>query len=339
MKSLDEVESLLKKPAKEIFNGDADRVMKDILLVCHPDRWVAKPKDDADRAAALLKLANEKKASVDAKHSKPAEVVKSKKGEYVLHEIIAVGDVADVYQASSDGKEFVAKVSRIPGGDKILEREKAVLDKLFKASKMDAFSRYLPTLVESFPIKDAIAKRVNVFTPSVGLVGVEEVHAKRPVVEPKHLAWMFNRMLEILAFAHNQGVVHGAFVPCHLLINPANHGLVVIGWGQSVDVGGVIKSAPAKYIGWYPPEVKAKKPVGPGTDLWLACQTLIYLAGGDPATKRMPITVPKGFSSFIQGCMLDGLSMRPSDLWSLQDDYRKMLLDVLGPQKFHEFTV
>ncbi len=344
MKTLSDVESLLKKPAKDAFGEDAEGVMKEILKVCHPDRWAANPGADADRAARLLKLANDMKADAEAKSRKPSEWVKSKKRDYLLDDILAVGDVADVYKAIGEEKDgnrrpYIAKVSRVPGGDKMLAREADVLKKLHDASKMDTYSRYLPTLVESFPIRDAIPKRVNVFMPQNDLIGAEAIHAKMPNVEAKHLAWMFNRMLEILGFVHNQGVVHGSVVPCHILINPVNHGLMLVGWGQSVDFGGVVASAPKPYMGWYPPEVKGKKPVGPGTDLWLACKTLIYLSGGDPASNRMSATIPAGFSRFIQGCLLEGMSMRPNDLWSLKDDYRKMLTKVLGPKKFHPFTI
>ena len=79
------------------------------------------------------------------------------------------------------------------------------------------------------------------------------------------------------------GLVHGAVTPGHVLIQAEDHGLRLIGWGHSVRDGQCIRTGPASYAGWYPPEVRRREPATPATDIYLAARCLVYLAGGDPA--------------------------------------------------------
>lgn len=52
-------------------------------------------------------------------------------------------------------------------------------------------------------------------------------------VDPRHVVWMWRRILDILGFAHSIGWVHGDVHPGHLLVHPADHGVLLIGWRKS----------------------------------------------------------------------------------------------------------
>ena len=52
-------------------------------------------------------------------------------------------------------------------------------------------------------------------------------------VDPRHGVWLWRRMLEVLAFVHDNGRVHGALAPEHALVHPRDHGVLLIGWADA----------------------------------------------------------------------------------------------------------
>lgn len=52
-------------------------------------------------------------------------------------------------------------------------------------------------------------------------------------IDPRHAVWIWRRILDILGFAHSIGWVHGDVHPGHLLVHPADHGILLIGWRKS----------------------------------------------------------------------------------------------------------
>jgi hypothetical protein len=273
-------------------------------------------------------------------HDAVPVVVNGPTRAYTLDRRLAVGDVADLHLAG-DGSDpsFILKVSRIPEGHTFLDNERGVLSDLASAAGDTTYRRYLPALVESFAAKDGFRKRVNVFAFEPGFFTLEQVHKQHPALDARHLAWIFKRLLEVLGFAHGQRTLHGAVVPCHVMVHAANHGLRLVGWGQSVETGGRVDSVPTRYRDWYPPEVLKKRPALPATDLFLAARCMIYLAGGDPESDRMPDAVPESVRRFVQCCLLPGVTMRPGDAWALLDELDGLLLRLYGPPKFHELTM
>jgi hypothetical protein len=133
--------------------------------------------------------------------------------------------------------------------------------------------------------------------------------------------------------------LHGAVLPCHVLIQAASHGLQLVGWSQSVEPGQPITALSTHYRDWYPPEVLKKQPATAATDLFMAARCLVYLAGGDPAINRMPDTVPAPLQRFVRTCLLASPRMRSTDAWKLHDEFDEMLQQLYGPPKFHELRM
>ena len=263
---------------------------------------------------------------------RPPAAVTGPRRVYPLCGLLAVGDVADVHLDAES--RYLLKVSRCPGGNRILDNERQALTALLTAAGDASYRRYLPTLAESFPARDQFPKRVNVFLYEPGFFTLEQVHERHPALDGRHLAWIFKRLLTVLGFSHRQEIVHGAVLPCHVLLHAADHGLRLVGWGQSVATGQPLGSVIARYRAWYPPEVLKKQPALPATDLYLAARCLIYLAGGDPVCDRMPDSVPAPLQRFVRTCLLEGVRMRPPDAWKLQDEFDELLRHLYGPPKF-----
>lgn len=320
--TLDEIEKLLDAGASvaRLFGADVVQGLRRLELICHPDRH---PGDVARATRVFQRL--------QALASRPIPTptkLKSPKRTYTLTEQLAVGDVADLHRATWDGSAYIAKISRTRGADKLLDVERHAVTTLLSAAGDSSFRHYYPLLVESFPAHSRrVPKRVNVFSAGPPLHSAEQLLTRYPAgLDGRHIVWMAKRLFTAIGFVHRQSLVHGAVLPPHLLFNLENHGLVLCGWGQSVETGHVLQAAVTKYRDLYPPEALAKKPATSETDVFMASQTLLKLADPDK--------LPRGIAAILRACSLPGQRMRPSDAFTLHDDMTDAADRYYGPPKF-----
>jgi hypothetical protein len=268
------------------------------------------------------------------------------RNRYTMDHLLALGDVADIHYAHAESDlgpaaeaRYLLKVSRSRGACRHLDRERETLAKLWSATRDTHYGRYLPRLSEYLPVSDTWGRRANVFHYQPGFRTLDQVREQYAALDGRHLAWIFKRLLTVLGFSHRQDAIHGAVFPCHVLIQAASHGLQLVGWGQSVERGRRITIIPGDYQRWYPPEVLRNQPASPATDLFLAARCLVYVAGGDPETNRMPNSVPQPMQRFFATCLLERARMRPDDAWLLLEEFDELLLRLYGAPKFEELTL
>jgi hypothetical protein len=272
----------------------------------------------------------------------PGATIDSPLRSYVLESQLAEGDVCDVFLASLavvgvHCNEYVVKVPRAPREHALLETEYRLLTRLVRASGDDRYRDYLPRPVESFRCG---ARRINVFGFRPGCYTAEEIRAQHPAgVDGRHVAWMFKRTLEVLGFVHQQGWLHGAVLPPHLLFDVQNHGLVLAGWIHAERLHQPLRFAPQRFKHWYPPECAQRRPATPSVDIYLAAMSMLYLAGGDPQSKRMPDHVPVELRRFLESCLGGSPRTRPQDAWQLHEDFTRLLERVYGPPAFYELPM
>lgn len=334
--TVEDIEKLLNtKSPKELFGDNPKKMKRDLLFIVHPDR---NPGDE--KAAKLFKRLED----AWTVHDLPAVTIKSTKHSYELSHLIAAGDIADIFAATSTNKDkttnhYLVKVARVPGSHLMVENEGKIITDLLKLAGTKIYARQIPTLVDSFAAKDKIQKFVNVFVREDGFYSWDSVRLQHPLLDGRHLAWIFKRVLMILGFTHSAGYVHGAVLPPHLLIHAEGHGAQLIGWGQAVKMGKALTCVPSNYHDWYPPEVFKKLPASPSTDLFLAAKSMIFLAGGDPKTNWMPESVPTHMQRFLKSCLLEGQKMRSGDAWALHQEFDEVLRGIYGPPKFRELVM
>ncbi|HEY7125316.1 MAG TPA: hypothetical protein VH540_15285 [Ktedonobacterales bacterium] len=336
-------------------------VYRRLSKVVHPDRYT----DPDDRARAdqafralqnLLEQAEERikygmygDGSASAAKTPPV-LVRSKRRDYLVQsEVFAQGDLCNLYHCNFDldGKALagVFKVARDPEDNDLVSNEASILKHLAASKEYANYAPYAPRLVESFDYRDGHspdARRANILALEPGdYYSLEEVRAYYPQgVNPKDMAWMWRRLLIALGFAQTSEVIHGAVLPAHILIQPENHGLVLIDWSYAVRESGTFETIPAismAYEQWYPAEVLARELPKPGTDLYMGAECMIYLLGGDPVTGTIPDTVPTRIQTFLRGTALKGQAQRPQNALVLLDEFTGLCESLWGPRKFREF--
>ena len=266
---------------------------------------------------------------------------------YRLDRLAYAGDLADLYDA---GDERLVKIPRDPANNDLMVREARALRRIAEHGD-PRFLPYVPRLVDTVRHVDSatgVRRRVNVLschsgsarpTPrsdpersaAPGLRSLAEVRRAYPHgLDARDVAWMWRRLLVALGLAHRAGVVHGAVVPDHVLIEPDGHGLVLVDWCYAVEPGDRVPALVPAYADRYPPEVTARRPAGPGTDLAMAAGCMADLAGPH---------LPRALRAFADGCAQPSPRQRPDDAWRLLGELDDVLERLHGPRTFRPFTL
>ncbi len=130
-------------------------------------------------------------------------------------------------------------------------------------------------------------------------------------IEPEHVCWMTQRMLNALHYLHFHGVIHGDVKPQNVIIKPEEHNAVLVDYGLATLRPGR-KSRTAGYTpAFAAPELILGQPPIPETDLYGLGVTMIYALGGDSYNKAYPSTVPRELQDFFNRLVVYDPLQRP----------------------------
>lgn len=314
-----------------------------LARLVHPDHA---PSDAADKAqAAFAKLAGLYAALPGypvAAPPLPAFSVTTKTRTYTSRERLAEGDLANliVMAFDEDGDESTAilKIIRDAANTDLLSAEATALRTIARDGDLD-YRAFFPELLDTLTYRDTatgLERGANVLRDMPTFVTLADVKAAYPNgLDARDVAWMWRRLLTALGAAHGAGVVHGAVTPEHIMIEPDAHGLVLVDWCYSVktDAAGAYPALAAivpAHRALYPPEVIARNPVSPASDLFMASKVMEGLF--DAAT-------PRAIRAFVAGCMQERVTTRPDDAWSLLHELDGLLVRLYGPHQFRPFAM
>lgn len=252
------------------------------------------------------------------------------------------GDVCDLFPVDVDAEQVLLKVTRHPRNNDLLRAEAQTLRRIGRELEGQPVHAHFPTLVEHFLLPDATGtqRHTNVLRVEADTVSLAEVVRAYPAgLNPADAAWIFNRILAALGVAHNLGIVHGAVLPAHVLIRPADHNGVLIDWCYSVQSGEPLKAISQPYASDYPPEVQARQAATPATDLYMGARCMLWLLGGGGEIQRLPSSVPKPIVNLLRGCLLPSPQRRAANAWQLLDDFHEILGEIYGPPVFRPFVM
>jgi serine/threonine protein kinase len=191
--------------------------------------------------------------------------VKGTKHEFTVGDKIASGDVADLYQVTSSRGGAVLKVAREKRDNDLLENEAVILSHLLPATQpRKGLNIGLTRLYYSFLIS---GHRANIIERADDkCVSLEAVIAAYPQgLDYRDMIWMYKRLITMLGFAHKRGIVHGAVLPPHFLINTENHGGKIVAWSYALNFEALMQAQAAAAAA--PPDPTAAPGVDPSTSV------------------------------------------------------------------------
>ncbi|HTJ40197.1 MAG TPA: serine/threonine protein kinase [Dactylosporangium sp.] len=301
--------------AEELFGGaDAHQQYRALAKLIHPDAVGPRGTKAFARLSELWRSRG---------------TIRSARGVYSTTTLEHRGDLANLYKVP----EGHLKLVRDPACNDLMAREAAALRRMAEHAD-PRYLPYVPRLVDTFRHKaDGTARRGNVIGVSATrLHSLAEVQRKRPHgLDPRDAAWMWRRLLVGLGTAHRAGVVHGAVLPEHVLIEPGDHGVVLVDWCYSAsEPGERIAAIVPRHRDRYPAEVLDRGEPGPYTDLAMAAGLMADLMGD---------RAPKALRRFADGCRLASPRQRPDDAWRLLAELDELLHRLYGPRKFRPFAI
>lgn len=267
---------------------------------------------------------------------------------YVVLGRLGVGDGCDVFFARRDAELtelVVLKVPRARSDGKLLAREWETLTALHGRDTLGAevFLRRLPQLVAHGKLfgPNIAPRPVSVFRYQSGYVHtLHDVLREYPNgVDPRHVVWLWKRVLEILGWVHRCGYVHGAVLPAHLLVHARDHGVLLVGWSAAVALNGDSKQALSvlseRGREYYPADVWEGAPVTPATDIVMSARCMVQVLGGDIVQGIVPASVPSELRSLLNRWM-DPAAARTTDVdaWALRKELDQVAAEIYGPRKY-----
>lgn len=316
-------------------NEEPEKKYRMLALLCHPDQLQTQPESIRTRGEAAFRKLSMLYAQINGKTAVPAPVVL---GKWVVGNLIIPGDITDIYHASSkEHAHSVLKIARSPADTDLMEQEVAALKKLHADTRSEKFKHYVPAVQDTFKASGRRAVvmqfaeaelRKGGFEPLITLENITATTGKLPM---RHVVWMSNRLLSALGFVHNNGVVHGAIIPSHLMYGPLSHTLLVVDWCYSVDAA-KLKHIPAiveKYKSWYPREVLRKNKPSPSTDLYMWAMMV----------RNTAESIPPRMKGLLDWCLTDSMKTRPENAWDVQDKWRKLAKEEFGPPSYTELKM
>ena len=293
----------------DLFGRDGSDAYRRLARLTHPDSHPG----DAGAARAFTRLAMLWRQHRDG-HGR----------------LLARGDIANLYQAGPS----LLKVPRDPADNDLMRAETLALAAL-RVQVERPFLAYFPEPVRAQRQRDpgsGAERWVNVIGRLTGFRSLAEVRAAYPGgIDPRDAAWMWRRLLVAVGAAHRAGLIHGAVLPEHVMIHPAEHGLVLVDWCYSGRApGGRIRAVVERYLDWYPPEILTRRTAGPDLDIWLATRCMTELIG--------PL-MPARMAAFARGCLLASPRRRPGDAWQLLAEFDELLERHYGPRRFRPFAM
>lgn len=268
-----------------------------------------------------------------------------------LGPLLARGEVSDVHLAERVRRpphRVLLKVLRDPAAADRFDHEWRVLERLERSSAPGAavLSLRVPRPIARGEIGDgphAGSRALVLDWSPAHRHTFEDVRRQHPDgIEPRAAIWVWRRALEILHFVHStrlvQGrppMVHGAVLPCHLLVERGEHGLRLVGFGTADVAGSPWRPVPASDDPFVPRALGDAPRLTPGVDLAMSARSVAFLLGGDPASGSLPDRVPEPLAEAVASHgAWGGAALPTGDAWSLREELGHLARRVFGKPAF-----
>lgn len=251
------------------------------------------------------------------------------------------GDFSFLYRGQeAGGREIIAKIASEPAQNQWLEHEASRLIRFRDAasgSNLGRIACFVPKLLDTFLMagEKNTRYRVNIMLQVPDLVSVADIIQAYPHgLEPAQAAWVSRRIIAQTLAASVLGVVHGAMVPDHIMVDPWKHEPLHIGWVHALEEpwkkGNRITHVIDRFRDFYPPEVFEKKTPDHRTDLYMAGKTMLQLLGGDVRNNTFPRSLPGRIGDILLRMVAEDPRRRPSDGREVLEDFTQAVRQEWG---------
>ncbi|MFN8382127.1 MAG: hypothetical protein U0V02_09320 [Anaerolineales bacterium] len=261
-----------------------------------------------------------------------------------LDKHIAHGDISDVYtgrRARWPTELAIIKLLRDHQNSEAFENEWNIIQTLQKSDSpgADTFTMLIPEPIThgEITIGPYSGRHVSIHRWVSGFHHTfEDVIRVYPQgIPPQASIWVWRRVLETLSFIHASGIVHGAILPPHLLIQDNEHGVRLVGYSSAGKFGQKLHTVTHEYDSFYPQLKRSWSTLTDQLDLVMSAKCVIALLGGNTATALLPTSVPEQLVKILQRVALSKPDETASEnAWDIRDELGEIAKEVFGPPQF-----
>lgn len=132
---------------------------------------------------------------------------------------------------------------------------------------------------------------------------LEQIIRKHGALDPEHVAWITERVLNALKYLHFHGVVHGDVKPGNIIIQPEEHTVVLVDYGLSSVKPTMASTSKGFTPDFASPEEMSGTPLLPESDFYSLGVTMLYALNGNlekVRQRQLQTTVPDALRTFIR---------------------------------------
>lgn len=262
---------------------------------------------------------------------------------WVVEKQIAHGDISDVHmgqRARWPTELAIIKFLRNRNDQDLFDNEWNALQTLHasNARGADTFTALLPQPIThgDIIVGPHAGTRVNIYRWLSGYHHTfEDVQRAYPQgIPPRASIWIWRRILEALSFIHRSGMVHGAVLPSHLLVQENEHGVMLVGYSAAGQAGEKVRVISDRFASIHP-KLSSRSKLTRQVDLVMSARVITAILGGDPETGSLPSAVPGRLAGYIREFALaDPFGSMNADAWSIREELGGMAEKLFGPPQF-----
>jgi len=292
-----------------------------LMMEIHPDHNKSKR---ADSKAQNLNEAYEVLSDVDKRKRYDRELESPVKGKILggfrVLEPIAEGGFGKTYKGEH---VLVGEKVCIKHCSEISPDSEAILIEEAKAM-WDLRHYSIPAARDLLRLDDNSLALVMSYIPGPTLYQIIE---KQGRMDPEHVAWISQRILNALMYMHERGIVHGDLKPQNVIVEPESHTVVLVDFGLAMIKPKRTDASKGYTDIFAPPEQLVGGVLIPESDLYSLGMTMIFaLCGGSEdrlVGRQIPTSVPAPLEQFIKRLIVREPLSRPR-VWKDENLYDQM---------------
>jgi hypothetical protein len=259
---------------------------------------------------------------------------------WATQRLLAHGEIADVYlarRARWPSELVVLKVVRAAADSPLIEQEWRSLERLRAAAAeehVELGSRVPAPVVMGVLEKSAQRNMACAYRWAGGFEhtfeAVRDVH--RRGIDPVASIWVWRRILEIIGVMKKAGLVHGAILPNHLLVETDEHGVRLVGFSCADSPHAPLRVVSSDFTDFYPASILDSQKLTAAADVMMSARCVSYLLGGHPG--HAGDRVPRRLAELLERAGTDE-KYADLDVWKLHKEVGDLGKELFGPPGYH----